>query len=270
VIRIDNKGKCTEFLEGKTSKIVISDENCPFIKGEGKVPQFILGFAGTGMVGTIVVNELIEQLEMKQIGYVLSEALPPITLFYDGVLKHPFRIYYKENVDLLVSICEVPFLPGTYTDLARTLMSWALHMGIEDVICIQGMADENVFAREGPFPVYAAAEETILAKILEFDVKRPPKGLIMGAEAAILNECLNNQLNGAVFLTPANPKIPTPEGAAAVLERIGKIYGYQLKTGDLITQGGQIKSSLLELAQKTQTIQKQGIPDPKVDIDLYS
>jgi len=48
--------------------------------------------------------------------------------------------------------------------------------------------------------------------------------LIVGAEAAILNECLNNRLNGVVYLTPANPKYPSPEGAAAILEKISIVY----------------------------------------------
>ena len=39
-------------------------------------PAFVLGFVGTGMVGTIATNELIDQLETKLIGYVLSEDLP--------------------------------------------------------------------------------------------------------------------------------------------------------------------------------------------------
>lgn len=245
---------CMTVLEGKLSRIVIDDPICENLKSQEKSPLFIIGFAGVGLIGTILANELVEQLKMKQIGHILSEDLPPITVFYDGVLKHPFRLYYQEKYNLVVSLCEVPFNPGSYSDLARTLMNWALQQGIQDVICIQGMADESLVIRDTPSPVFAAAEKEILEKILTHGVQRPPKGLIMGAEAAILNECLNNRLNGAVFLTPANPHLPSPEGAAAILEKMSELYGFPIKLGGLLKQSSEIKQRLLELQKQTNNV----------------
>ncbi|WP_371803800.1 proteasome assembly chaperone family protein [Candidatus Lokiarchaeum ossiferum] len=251
---------CVPFLEGKLSRIVIDDAICENLKSQEKPPLFIIGFAGVGLIGTILANELVEQLKMKQIGHVLSEDLPPITVFYDGVLKHPFRLYYQEKFNLVVSLCEVPFNPGSYSDLARTLMNWALSQGIQDVLCVQGMADESIAVRDTPSPVFAAAEEEILEKILAHGVKRPPKGLIMGAEAAILNECLNNQLNGAVFLTPANPHLPSPEGAASILEKMSDVYGFPIKLDGLLKQSSEIKQRLLELQKQTNNVHSQNLP----------
>ena len=268
-IQINNKPaeiRCTDHLQGKSSRIVIYEEQCDFLKDVTSPPLFIIGFAGVGMVGVIVANELITQLEMTQIGYVLSEDLPPITLFYDGVLKHPFRLYYHQPHNLIVSICEVPFNPGSYTDLARTLMDWALIEGINDVICFQGMAVEEMI-QESPAEIYAASEKEIMEKILAHDVKIPPQGLIMGAEAAILNECLNNNLDGAVFLTPANPQVPNPEGAAGILQKISEIYDIPVSLASLEEQANQIKQSLLEIAQKTDSVHRQGLPPAR---DLYS
>jgi uncharacterized protein len=258
--------QCVAALEGKSSKVVIDTEYCDILKTVKKPPLFILGFAGAGMIGTIVTNELITQLKMIQIGYVLSEDLPPITIFYEGLLKHPFRLYYSKKHNFVVSICEVPFMQGSYSDLARTLMNWAILQGIEDIIVLQGMA-VNAIVFDTPYPVYAAAEEPLLQKLLTHNVKIPPKGLIIGAEAAILNECLNNRLHGAVYLTPANPQIPAPEGAAAILEKLADVYGFPINLENLLTQGTEIKRSLLELAQKTEDVHGQGLLPAK---DLYT
>ncbi|MHA1584191.1 MAG: proteasome assembly chaperone family protein, partial [Promethearchaeota archaeon] len=195
--------------------------------------------------------------KMEQIGYVVSEDLPPITVFYNGVLKHPFRLYYDDVYNIVVSICEVPFLQGSYLDLARTLMDWALKIGIEDVVTVQGMSAKSL-VQERPAPVFAAAEKEILNKILTHDVQRPPRGLIMGAEAAILNECLNNRLNGAVYLTPANPQIPAPEGAAVILEKISEVYNFPIKLDYLQSQNKEIKKKLLEIQKKTNKIHAKG------------
>ena len=90
--QIDEDIKCLAQFEGKSSRIVITDFDCKLFEKHDNPPLFIIGFTGVGLVGTIVVNELIQQLKMKQIGYVLSEDLPPITLFYEGVLQHIFKI----------------------------------------------------------------------------------------------------------------------------------------------------------------------------------
>ncbi len=250
--------ECIEHLEGKNSRIVLEDKECKFLKEKKKPPLFILGFTGAGLIGTIVTNELIKQLEMEQLGYILSEDLPPITIFYDGIIKHPFRLYYSDEYNILVSICEVPFRDGSYADIARSLMDWALDQNIKEVICLQGLADRSLLMQEEhEIKVFAAGEKGIMNKITNFDVDKPPKGIIVGAEAAILNECLNNRLDGAVFLTPANPQIPSPEGSAAILKKIGEIYDFPVDTKELIEQSNEIKKKLFELAKKSNQIHQQ-------------
>ncbi len=39
----------------------------------------------------------------KEIGFVTSEYLPPIAVFYEGVLRHPFRIFYTAQHLLLTA-----------------------------------------------------------------------------------------------------------------------------------------------------------------------
>ena len=73
---------------GKKSKIVIEDFSVQIKEGS----TLILGFAGIGLIGPIVANQLIEQVpDIKEIGFLVSDYLPPISVFYEGVLKHPFR-----------------------------------------------------------------------------------------------------------------------------------------------------------------------------------
>jgi len=265
--QIDEDIKCLAQFEGKSSRVVITDFDCKLFEKHDNPPLFIIGFTGVGLVGTIVVNELIQQLKMKQIGYVLSEDLPPITLFYEGILQHPFRLYYSKEYNIIVSICEVPFNPGSYIDLSRTLMDWALHHEIQDVIVLQGMADESYQLSDKKPPVYAAAEKEILDKILaQSGVIKPPSGVLLGAEAAMLNECLNNKLNGAVFLTPANPKYPNPEGAGIILEKIAEIYKFPIKLDTLLKQSAEIKQKLSELQQHTNEVHSQGPLKPFRDL----
>ena len=237
---------------GKKSKVVIEDISIEIKEGA----SFIVSFTGVGLIGPIIANTLIDQIEdIQEIGFITSEFLPPITPFYNGILKHPFKIYYSAKHDLIVALCEVPFqIPSAYNDLSRTICNWALSEDVKakELITFQGIPKNEMIEE---FPVYYASDEVIDS--LEQDgLDNFEKGIITGPEATILNEALTNRLKPIAFFTPVF-QIPTPEGAAAIIEVLNKRYGLDIDTSILIEEGKEIKSKMLELAQKTQQYQRQ-------------
>ncbi|MFW9968664.1 MAG: proteasome assembly chaperone family protein [Candidatus Odinarchaeota archaeon] len=222
----------------------------------------ILGFAGIGLIGPIVANTLIEQLaDAKEIGFVTSEYLPPISVFYAGVLKHPFRILYSPKNNLIIGVCEVPFQVTTaYNDLAKTICNWALSDDIKakEIVIFQGIPQRGIIDE---YPVYYAAEENMMKFLEKFEISKVEKGIIVGPEATVLNEALTNRLNAYALFTPVL-EIPTPEGAASILEVLNKIYNLNIDTTSLIEQGKEIKAKMLELAQKAQEYQQKQIGGP--------
>lgn len=233
---------------GKKSKVVIEDFSVE-IKKDATI---LLGLAGIGLIGPIIANTLIEQIEdIKEIGFVTSEYLPPITVFYSGQLKHPFRIYYSSNYNLMIAICEVPFeIPSAYNDLAKTINNWALDEDVlaKQVVVFQGVPQRGMIDE---FPVYYAAEEELMDKLEENGAKMFEKGIIIGPESTILNEALTNKLQGYALFTPVY-QIPTPEGAASVIELLNKIYEMDIDTSKLLEKGKEIKEQMLDLAEKAQ------------------
>ena len=67
---------------------------------------------------------------------------------------------------------------------------------------------------------------------------------------------MTNKLDAFALFTPVL-EIPTPEGAAAIIEVLNQIYNLTIDTKPLIEQGKEIKAKMLELAQKTQQYQQQ-------------
>ena len=55
------------------------------------------GFVGAGLVGPLSVGYMIEKLKMKEIAYLRSRHLPPSTVFMQGRLRHPFRLYSNND-----------------------------------------------------------------------------------------------------------------------------------------------------------------------------
>lgn len=241
--------------KGKKSSIVIEDFSVEIKEGS----TLILGFAGIGLIGPIIANTLIDQLpDIHEIGFLTSEYLPPISVFYKGVLKHPFRLYYSPSNNLIVGISEVPFQVATaYNDLSRTICNWALSDDVKakEILIFQGVPQRGIIDE---YPVYYAAEENIIKKIKKLNLEIEPieKGIIVGPEATVLNEALSNKLEAYALFTPVL-EIPTPEGAASIIDVLNKIYKLNIDTTQLIEQGKDIKAKMLELAQKAQEYQKQ-------------
>ena len=242
--------------KGKNSKVVIEDISFQ-IKGGATI---ILGFAGMGLIGPIITNTLVEQItDIKEIGFITSDLLPPISVFYDGVLKHPFRLYYSPQHNLIIGTSEVPFqLTSAYNDLARTICNWALSEDVKakEIVVFQGILKQGMI---DDFPVYYATEEKLNEIFEKLNLEKFERGIIMGPEATIINEALTNKLNAIALFTNVY-QVPTPEGAAAIIEVLNQIYNLNIETSKLIEQGKEIKSKMLELAQKTQQFQQQQLP----------
>ena len=96
----------------------------------------------------------------------------------------------------------------------------------------------------------------MMESLEKFGINKVEKGIIVGPEATVLNEALTNRLSAYALFTPVL-EIPTPEGAASILEVLNKIYNLEINTTELIKQGKDIKSKMLELAQKAQQYQQQ-------------
>lgn len=251
--------------KGKRSSVVIEDSSVQIKEGA----TLVLGFAGIGLIGPIVANTLIEQIsDIKEIGFITSEYLPPISVFYAGVLKHPFRVLYSPQHNLIIGICEVPFqIPTAYNDLSKTICNWALSDDVKakELVIFQGIPQRGIIDE---YPVYYAAEEVMMEHLEKFGISRVEKGIIVGPEATVLNEALMNRLNAYALFTPVL-EIPTPEGAASILEVLNKIYNLSIDTAALIEQGKDIKAKMLELAQKAQEYQQQQLPGKKEAYTRY-
>lgn len=241
---------------GKDSKVVIEDLKVKFQEGA----TIILGFAGAGLIGTIVTNTLVEQIQdIKEIGFITSNLLPSISVFYQGMLKNPFRLYYSAQHNLIIGVVEVPFqIPSAYNDLAKTICNWALSEEVKahEILVFQGYHKHGLIDE---FPVHYASEADMVETFENLDLKKFERGIISGAEATIINEALTNKLKAAALFTPAY-QIPTPEGAAAILEVLNSLYNFNIDTSKLIEQGKEIKVKMLELADKSQEFQRQQLP----------
>lgn len=214
-------------------------------------PIIILGFAGPGLVGGIAVSHIIEQLGMKEIAHVRSRYMSPAVVFFDGKLRHPFRIYSDDGGKLCAIVCEIPLRNSGAYPIASALLDWAEEKGAKELIVLEGIPVDGIPIDRKTF---CAAEAN---KIKEYEAKgvgMVSAGMIYGIAGSILNECLTRKISGVAFLTPAFSSLPDPEAAATIIETLNQVFELKVNTQELLNKADKLKQELNEVAQNRQRI----------------
>ena len=219
-------------------------------------PEWIaVGFPGHGLVGNIAAKHMIKELDLKWIGSIRSPLIPPVSVFIDGILAYPYRIYGCEKRKIVILIGESPCPPQAYYFLANAMLEWAIGIGTKQVICLDGfVADPR---DEKTNKVYLVAEPQVYKENKElekYDFPKPHTGFISGLSGAIMNEALLTPIEGFSLLVSVTTPYPDPGGAAKLIDAISKIKNLEIDTSKLIKDAERIQKSLMDLAERNRQI----------------
>ena len=210
-----------------------------------KNPTIFVGFVGAGLVGTIAIDHMINELNMKQVGFLRSKHLPPSTVFMQGRLRHPFRIYSNNDGSVCAIICEIIISKDGIYNIAMAILEWAEQKGSNEIIVLDGVADSK---HDGK--AFFAAEVDLCRVMEENDIKMIPQGFITGISGGILNECLIRKIRGVTLLAKADERTPDPIAAATIIEAVNRLYETEINTKNLKKQKKQLGVELRELSNK--------------------
>ena len=209
-----------------------------------KTPIIFAGFVGAGLVGPLSVGYMIEKLKMKEIAYLRSRHLPPSTVFMQGRLRHPFRLYSNNDGTICAVICEIT-LPFGLHDIVNTILDWAEKNGSHEIVILDGVA-----SRTHDGKAFWAAEEDLCRVMESNDINMIPQGFITGVAGGLLNECLMRPIQGITLLVKANDKGADPLAAATLLDAVNRAYGLNINTSDLRKKKKRIGADFKELSDK--------------------
>lgn len=214
-------------------------------KANLKSPIIFAGFVGAGLVGPLSVGQIIEKLDMKEIGFLRSRYLPPSTVFIQGRLRHPFRFYANKEGNICAIICEITLrMEGLYT-IISAILDWAQEKGSNEIVILDGVASE-----EHNDKAYCAAEEDLCRVMEDKNISMIPQGFITGIPGGILNECLVREIQGLTLLAKANKKNPDPVAAATLVEAVNRVYGMEIDITNLKMEKERIGDDFKELSDK--------------------
>ena len=221
-----------------------------------KSPVIFAGFVGAGLVGPLSVGHIIDKLKMEEIGYLRSRYLPPSTVFIQGRLRHPFRLYSNNDGTICAIICEIT-LPFGLHDIVSTILNWAEKNGSHEIVILDGVA-----AATHDNKAFCAAEEDLCRVMESNDIKMIPQGFITGVAGGLLNECLVRKIQGVTLLVKASEKGADPLAAATLVEAVNRAYNMNIDTTDLRKYKKKIGADFKELSDKY-------VEHKKIDSNMY-
>jgi len=208
-------------------------------------PVVFAGFAGAGIVGPLSVGYMIDKLGMEEIAYIRSRHLPPSTVFMQGRLRHPFRIYANKEKTICAIICEITLQREGLYDIISTILNWAEKKGSHEIVILDGVASTTHDDK-----AFCAAEED-LCRIMENNgISMIQAGFVTGVAGGFLNECLMRKIRGVTLLVKANEKNPDPLAAATLVDAVNRAYGMKIDTSDLRKGKKKIGAEFKELSAK--------------------
>ena len=232
------------------------DEVYEIKKNVLKSPIIFAGFVGAGLVGPLSVGHIIDKLKMEEIGYLRSRHLPPSTVFIQGRLRHPFRLYSNNDGTICAIICEIT-LPFGLHDIVSTILNWAEKNGSHEIVILDGVA-----AATHDNKAFCAAEEDLCRVMEGNDIKMIPQGFITGVAGGLLNECLVRKIQGVTLLVKASEKGADPLAAATLVEAVNRAYNMKIDTTDLRKYKKKIGADFKELSDKY-------VEHKKIDSNMY-
>jgi uncharacterized protein len=218
----------------------------------------LMGFPGSGLVGTIALQYMVDQLEFDLIGTMTSKFFPPLAMMNKGVINDPVRIYLKKDVAAIVA--DIPIHPMICYEIANGLLDWLAAFKPKEVVTIAG-----IITNEPEKRVFGVATTTeALQRIQEYTLILPI-GSISGIASSILTECKIRGIPGYGLLGET-VNAPDPRASAATIEVLNKMYNLGLDVQPLIEQAVEIEQSMQKISDEVQQSAEQS---PKKDLPMY-
>lgn len=220
-------------------------------------PALIEGLPGHGLVASIAVDHIKRELDLGYYAGIRAEEVPPVLSFSDGLARDTVRVYSGTDPDVLTLHSDVKLPEKTYRDFSACV----LHDLADEI-------DRGVFLAAAP----AKSEEqhgevrgvaTAPAVRDEMDdagiTMAEGDGLAGGITGALVDTCYHEDVPAALILVRADPHVPDPQAAQAVIdEAIEPLLGFDIDTDPLLEQAREIQEQKAQVVQQLQEAQAQG------------
>ena len=219
---------------------------CKIISEDVKDAVVLEGSPELGLIGNILGWLLVEELKMKQIGYIDSKDFPPLAVLYKGIAIHPFRIYSTEGIVLFLSDFIVP--PNVSYDMSNAIVDWMEKNNSKELITFNSM----VVMEKSDSVAAAANSEDALKRLGDLDLPILPFGNVNGLSGSLLTRTATKDIPASCLFAEVLNQYPDPRAAASLVNVLNKMLNIEVNAEPLLKEADEIEDRLKELANRVQ------------------
>ncbi|MFC3957835.1 proteasome assembly chaperone family protein [Halovivax cerinus] len=223
----------------------------------GQEPTLIEGLPGHGLVASIAVDLLNDQLDLSHCGNITSEAFPPVATFDEGLVQDLVRVYGCGEPSVMTLQSDLTIPESAYEPLSECV--------IEDVANEIGKA---IFIAAAPASSEAqlgsvtgiATTDAIRDELEAADIPvADERGVVGGVTGALVRACYQADVPAALLVVRAHPQLPDPGSAKAVIENaLEPLVDFEVDTTPLDEQAEEIQQRMKQVASQFQQAQRKG------------
>ncbi|MCP1662022.1 MAG: proteasome assembly chaperone family protein [Methanocalculus sp. MSAO_Arc1] len=218
----------------------------------------MMGFPGSGLVGSIALQYMVEQLEFEHIGDITSRFFPPMSMMQKGVINAAVRIYEKEQYTAVIA--DIPIHPTICYEVANGILDWLDQFDIKEIVTIAG-----IITNESEKRVFGVASNAESVEKIEDHAIILPMGSISGIAASLLTECKLRKIP-CIGLLGETVNNPDPRAAISAVEVLNELYELNVDTNPLLEQAEEIEATMQQFAEEVQSSE---VPQKKENLPMY-
>jgi uncharacterized protein len=225
------------------------------------IETLVLGFTEYGLAGLTAVDYLSDQLDMTEIGHLVTPDPPAITPFEAGVPRHHTRLYVDEDRSLGAVVSE-RFVPvdqaAAFADAVDDLYE---ALDPSNLTVLTGVPVAH--GPEDHVPFYIATEAYRSAYLDGTDIRPMGNGFLDGVSAELMARGIGERPVG-VLTTPAHPQAPDAAAAIRLLDALTGCQEFDVDTGPLETFAATVEAQYKALAERMESAEERSLPDDRM------
>lgn len=218
---------------------------------EPKEPTLIEGLPGHGMVASIAVDQITEELGLERHGTIRSDAFPAVASFADGLVQDSIRVYAGADPDVMTLQSDVPIPEEGFTGLSQCVLDdLAEEFGRAIFLAGAPAQSEDQLGNVSGIATTNRLKDELEAAGIDIELDA---GAVGGVTGALVTACYHADVPADLLLVRTDPRLPDPGSARSVIEEaIEPLVEFDIDTDSLRDQAEEIQQQKQQLVQQLQ------------------
>ena len=222
---------------------------------KSKNPTVVIGFPGTGLVGSVAASQLVDVLDLEFVGYITSASFAPLAAIHNYKPLPPARIHYSQKYNLVVILSEMSIPINSSMELANKLFEFSITLNAGMIISLGGIS-----LKEEQDAVYVvSSDQKIIKNIVGKKLAKPIReGATTGVTGILLSKGMLEHFPVLSILAEASQDYLDPHAASNVLKVLSDVLDVKIDTNQLEKDAKDLAANIKETMIKSKTPKKTG------------